>query len=88
MHPAAFLALLVIAMLVLAAFRLELDFRRTSKSRPTSEPRSSRPELRVAPAGGYCQTRFSAAAISAIGEAKPGATVAIPRLRLETRPIG
>lgn len=33
MHPAALLALLAIAMLILAAIRLELHFRRTLKGR-------------------------------------------------------
>jgi len=67
MHPIAFLALLTIAMLVLAALRLELDFRRTAEAeprpeprRPEREPRSSRPELRASPAGGYCQSPWSA----------------------------
>ena len=61
MHPIAFLALLTIAMLVLAALRLEFDFRRTSSEdsapEPSSEPdRGPRPpELRAAPAGGYWQ---------------------------------
>jgi hypothetical protein len=68
MSAAAFLALLVIAMLPGAALRLELSFRRASKSgprpeqpSPRPEPRVSRPELRSAPAGGYCQAPFSAA---------------------------
>ena len=62
MSAAAFLALLVIAMLPGAALRLELNFRRTSKPSPRPEqpspkpgPRSPRPELRMTPAGGYCQ---------------------------------
>jgi hypothetical protein len=68
MHPIALLALLTIAMLVLAALRLELDFRRTVQAgpgpeprRPEGEPRSPRPELRASPAGGYCQSPWSAA---------------------------
>lgn len=65
MHPAAVLALLTIAMLLLAALRLELNFRHTAEaspepSRPEREPR--RPELRASPAGGYCQSPWSAAA--------------------------
>ncbi|MET1112165.1 MAG: hypothetical protein ABWX67_11625 [Allosphingosinicella sp.] len=68
MHPAALLALLTIAMLLLAALRLELDFRRTAEAGPPPEPRghepeprSSRPELRASPAGGYCQSPWFAA---------------------------
>jgi hypothetical protein len=68
MHPIALLALLTIAMLVLAALRLELDFRRTAQTVPGPEPRgperesrSPRPELRASPAGGYCQSPWSAA---------------------------
>jgi hypothetical protein len=57
---AAFLALLAIAMLPGAALRLELNFRRAGKKRP--EPRSPTPELRMSPAGGYCQAPLSAAA--------------------------
>jgi hypothetical protein len=60
MSAAAFLALLVIAMLPGAALRLELNFRRTS-DRPRPEPRNPKPELRASPAGGYCQAPFSAA---------------------------
>jgi hypothetical protein len=66
MPPAAFLALLTIAMLLLAALRLELNFRRTAEAGPGSEPRGPRPEprrprpeLRASPAGGYCQAPFS-----------------------------
>lgn len=69
MPPVAFLALLTIAMLVIAALRLELDFRRTAEAGPGSQPRSPkpeprgpRPELRSAPAGGYCQSPLSATA--------------------------
>lgn len=67
MHPIAFLALLTIAMLLLAALRLELNFRRTAEAGPAPEPRGSRPEprrpeLRASPAGGYCQPPWSAAA--------------------------
>ena len=65
MSAAAFLALLVIAMLPGAALRLELNFRRSAKRRPEAkkrpEPRSPRPELRMSPAGGYCQAPLSAA---------------------------
>ncbi|HLL31551.1 MAG TPA: hypothetical protein VK403_11190 [Allosphingosinicella sp.] len=68
MPPAAFLALLTIAMLLLAALRLELNFRRSEKDRPGSEPQApgpgpelARPELRAAPAGGYCQAPLSPA---------------------------
>jgi hypothetical protein len=66
MPPAALLALLTIAMLLLAALRLELDFRRAAEAgpgpeprRPEREPRSPRPELRASPAGGYCQSPWS-----------------------------
>jgi hypothetical protein len=64
---APFLALLTIAMLLLAALRLELDFRRTENPRPEPrnprpQPGSPRPELRTSPAGGYCQAPFPAAA--------------------------
>jgi hypothetical protein len=69
MPPIAFLALLTIAMLVLAALRLELNFRRAGERHPEPEPRTSRPEppaprpeLRAAPAGGYCQAPISLAA--------------------------
>jgi hypothetical protein len=55
MHPVAFLALLTIALLVLAALRLELNFRRTDKGCPEPANGAPRPELRAAPAGGYCQ---------------------------------
>jgi hypothetical protein len=61
MHPIAFLALLTIGLLVLAALRLELDFRRTAEAAPGAAPRRPereprRPELRASPAGGYCQS--------------------------------
>jgi hypothetical protein len=64
MPPAAFLALLTIAMLLLAALRLELNFRRTAEAGPgpgvpASRPEARSPELRAAPAGGYCQAPFS-----------------------------
>jgi hypothetical protein len=66
MSAAAFLALLVIAMLPGAALRLEMNFRRTAKKSPEPqtrhEPRSPKPELRMAPAGGYCQAPLPAAA--------------------------
>ena len=62
MHPAVFLALLTIAMLMLAALRLELNFRQGDKGRPEPEVRTPRPELRASPAGGYCQAPFSPAA--------------------------
>jgi hypothetical protein len=70
MHPIAFLALLTIALLLLAALRLELNFRRTARAGPGSEPgsprpeprRPARPELRASPAGGYCQSPWSPAA--------------------------
>ena len=62
MSAAAFLALVVIAMLPGAALRLELNFRRSSEERPEPAPASPRParskprpELRAAPAGGYWQ---------------------------------
>lgn len=59
MPPIAFLALLTITMLVFAAFRLELDFRRTCKEGPAPEPEAQgperAPELRASPAGGYWQ---------------------------------
>jgi hypothetical protein len=67
MHPAVFLAMLTIAMLMLAALRLELNFRRTAQAGQAPEPRdarpearSPRPELRASPAGGYCQPPLSA----------------------------
>lgn len=60
MPPVALLALLSIALLLLSALRLELDFRRSSRSPGAREPRSRPPELRAAPAGGYCQTRWPA----------------------------
>ena len=53
MPPIAFLALLAIILLMLGVLRLELNFRRTPGPRPASE--RPRPELRIAPAGGYCQ---------------------------------
>jgi hypothetical protein len=66
MAAAPFLALLTIAMLMLAALRLELNFRRTAEE-GQAEPRTARPagrnprpELRVAPAGGYWQAPLSA----------------------------
>ena len=67
MHPIAFLALLTIAMLLLAALRLELNFRRTVEAGPAPESRKPgaeprRPELRASPAGGYCQSPWSAGA--------------------------
>lgn len=68
MHPAMLLALLTIAMLLLAALRLELNFRRAPQvgpapepGRPRREPRGRPPELRSAPAGGYCQSPLAAA---------------------------
>ena len=69
MHPIVFLALLTIAMLLVAALRLELNFRRTVEAGPGADPRGSRPgreprrpELRASPAGGYCQSPWSAGA--------------------------
>lgn len=76
MHPIAFLALLTIALLVLAALRLELNFRRTAEAGPEAghgrgeaeppglrpEPPGTRPELRAPPAGGYWQAPYSRAA--------------------------
>ncbi|HEX8623579.1 MAG TPA: hypothetical protein VF782_00730 [Allosphingosinicella sp.] len=59
MPPIAFLALLAITLLVLAAIRLELDYRRTDKGRAEPRPGAPRPELRAAPAGGYCQPPLS-----------------------------
>lgn len=81
MHAAAFLALLTIAMLALAAFRLELDFRRTFKEGPAPEVgpsgpehrspepavRPRAPELRASPAGGYWQAPIPRPAFRAIG---------------------
>ena len=61
MAAAPFLALLAIAMLMLAALRLEFNFRRTVKARSGRELRRPRPQLRMAPAGGYCQASLSAA---------------------------
>lgn len=70
MPPVAFLALLTIALMLLAALRLELNFRRAAEAGPAPEPRSprpeprsSRPELRSAPAGGYCQSPLPFAAL-------------------------
>ncbi|HEX8573684.1 MAG TPA: hypothetical protein VF759_13140 [Allosphingosinicella sp.] len=65
MSAAAFLALLTIALLMLGALRLELNFRRKSDQAPSGEPRGPaparrRPELRAAPAGGYWQAPLSA----------------------------
>lgn len=76
MHPIAFLALLTIGLLVLAALKLELNFRRTAEAGPGAgsgraeaepaggrpEPPSARPELRAPPAGGYWQAPYSRAA--------------------------
>jgi hypothetical protein len=62
MPPIAFLALLTIVLLVVAALRLELNFRRASEERPGREAPRPRPELRTAPAGGYCQSPFPAPA--------------------------
>lgn len=66
MHPAVFLALLTIALLALAALRLELDFRRAAApgagreaGGPGRKEGRSRPELRASPAGGYCQSPWS-----------------------------
>lgn len=80
MHPAAFLALLAIALLALAALRLELDFRRAFKEGPASEVapepesrgpepagRPRIPELRAAPAGGYWQAPISRPAFRPAG---------------------
>jgi hypothetical protein len=68
MPPVAFLALLTIALMLFAALRLELNFRRAAEATPEPrsprpEPRSSRPELRSAPAGGYCQSPWPVAAL-------------------------
>ncbi|HYG47289.1 MAG TPA: hypothetical protein VD846_05030 [Allosphingosinicella sp.] len=66
MPAVAFLALVAIAMLVLAGIRLELDFRRSLKSESGPRPQgtapgsgSAAPELRIGPAGGYCQRPFA-----------------------------
>lgn len=66
MPAIVFLALLTIALLALAALRLELNFRRSAAAGLSPEPRKSgeecrprRPELRASPAGGYCQAPFS-----------------------------
>jgi hypothetical protein len=65
MSPAAFLALLAIAMLIAAAARLEINFRRSSdSSKPQPKPGPARPELRMAPAGGYCQPPLSVRALT------------------------
>jgi hypothetical protein len=61
MPPIAFLALLTIAMLVVAALRLELNFRKSGEEPAKPERPARRPELRAAPAGGYCQAPFSPA---------------------------
>ncbi len=60
MPPIAFLALLAITLLIGAAFRLELDFRRSDKERSEPKARPPRPELRAAPAGGYGQAPLPA----------------------------
>ena len=67
MPPIAFLVLFTLALLALAALRLELNFRRSGKG-AAGEPRGSegerpsrRPELRTAPSGGYCQPPLSPA---------------------------
>jgi hypothetical protein len=74
MHPIAFLALLTIGLLALAALQLELNFRRTAGSQPNPGPGAAepagrqpqrpaaRPELRAPPAGGYWQAPYSRAA--------------------------
>lgn len=69
MPPIVFLALLTILMLVLAALRLELNFRRTAadgpaieRTNPGPKPRD-KPELRTSPAGGYCQSPWRAGAL-------------------------
>jgi hypothetical protein len=76
MHPIALLALLTIALLMLAALRLELNFRRIADAGPAAasgpgeaepsgrkpERPSARPELRAPPAGGYWQAPYSRAA--------------------------
>lgn len=74
MPPIAFLALLTIALLLLAALRLEMNFRQAAAAGPDPrrsepqapgrepEPPSARPELRAPPAGGYWQAPFSRAA--------------------------
>ncbi|HEX8309254.1 MAG TPA: hypothetical protein VF645_12640 [Allosphingosinicella sp.] len=69
MPPIAFLALVTMAMLLLAALRLELNFRRADEAgsdagagRGKPEPPRRRPELRAPPAGGYWQAPYSRAA--------------------------
>ncbi len=76
MHPIAFLALLTIGLLALAALQLELNFRRTAEAAPDGAPGrgqveppgpqperpGARPELRAPPAGGYWQAPYSRAA--------------------------
>jgi hypothetical protein len=76
MHPVAFLALLSIALLILAALKLELNFRRTAEAGPAAgpgraeaepsggqpKPPGARPELRAPPAGGYWQAPYPRAA--------------------------
>jgi hypothetical protein len=70
MPPVAFLALLTIALLLIAALRLELNFRRAAEAGaapeacgPRTELRSPRPELRSPPSGGYCQSPWPVAAL-------------------------
>ena len=60
MPPIAFLALLTIVLLMLGVLRLELNFRRTGKSPPDPARDRPRPELRIGPAGGYCQAPLRA----------------------------
>lgn len=70
MNPAALLALLTIVLLAFAAFRLELNFRRSRTKRPEPKPSPSGTdrgapalELRSAPAGGYWQAPFTRKAL-------------------------
>ena len=74
MPPVAFLALLTITLLALAAFRLELNFRRTCREGPAPEPAAARPErapeLRASPAGGYWQAPSPPRPFAGVGQAR------------------
>lgn len=92
MPPAVILALLAIVLLALAAVRLELNFRRSAAAgpgprphgapheprSPKPEPRNHKPRLRAAPAGGYCQSTLSAAALRRGWRPVGSATAATP----------
>jgi hypothetical protein len=75
MPPIAFLALLSITLLALAALRLELNFRHVCKEGPGPEPAAPKPEarepeLRAAPAGGYWQAPSPPRPFAGAGQAR------------------